>query len=84
MKPITVTLWMAYRYSSKTTNLCISDITIFFNFRYDDVDYGGGEVGRLGDGGGGGLNRSLRAPPRPVTPQTLMSNDLSSHHETAF
>ena len=21
---------------------------------------------------------------RPVTPQTLMSNDLSSHHETAF
>ena len=57
---------------------------MFFSFRYDDVDYGGGEVGRLGDGGGGGLNRSLRAPPRPVTPQTLMSNDLSSHHETAF
>ena len=70
---------MAYRYSSKTTNLYISD---FFIFRYDDVDYGGGEVGRLG--GGGGLNRPLRAPPRPVTPQTLMSNDLSSHHETAF
>ena len=82
MKPITVTLWMAYRYSSKTTNLYISDFTISFIFRYDDVDYGGGEVGRFGDGGG--LNRPLRAPPRPVTPQTLMSNDLSSHHETAF
>ena len=55
------------------------------HFRYDDVDYGGGGGGRLGDagGGGGGLNRPLRTP-RPVTPQTLMSNDLSSHHETAF
>ena len=28
-----------------------------------------------GRGGGGS---------RPITPQTMMSNDLSSHHETAF
>ena len=61
-----------------------ADVNIHDHFRYDDVDYGGGGGGRMGDAGGaGGLNRPLRTP-RPVTPQTLMSNDLSSHHETAF
>ena len=35
-----------------------------------DYDYGGGQT--------------IPTHPRPNTPQTIMSNDLSSHHETAF
>jgi hypothetical protein len=41
-----------------------------------EYEYGGDREGGVGGGGGGGA--------RPHTPQTMMSTDVSSQHETAF
>ena len=42
--------------------------------KFENEDW---EYNEYGGGGGGNFTR-------PPTPQTMMSNDLSSHHETAF
>ena len=49
------------------------------DWEYNDYGPEEGAVGPVGGGTPGSIRRH-----RPNTPQTLLSNDVSSQHETAF